>query len=132
MLDEANKRAEQAFRETTDIDNEQRKKFTFLNVLGGDILNGKWFRNNVGYILLVVFLTIIYVSARYGYEAAILEQNKLDKDLLDRNYKVITVQSKIKELDRIGRVKENLSDTTLKFSGSEIYEIQPEQDDTEE
>ena len=40
-----------------------RVKVSLRTILGGDILTGSWFRKNFFFILFLVGLTIIYISA---------------------------------------------------------------------
>lgn len=118
------RRAERALREILDIDNEQRTRLTWRSVLGGDIFTGIFLRRYVFFILLIVFMLIIYVSNRYACQQEFIEQSHLLDTLQDRQWKLLTITSDIKERTRRSYVQENLRDTTLGTSTQPLYELE--------
>lgn len=128
-LQQSNKerRAERALREIIDIDNEQRSRITWRSVLGGDLLAGGFFRRYVFFILLVVALLVVYVSNRYACQQEFIEQTHLLDTLQDRQWKLLTITSEIKEKTRRSFVQENLRDTTLGTSTLPLYQLEVEE-----
>ena len=109
------RRAERALREILDIDNEQRTRLTWRSVLGGDIFTGIFLRRYVFFILL---------SNRYACQQEFIEQSHLLDTLQDRQWKLLTITSDIKERTRRSYVQENLRDTTLGTSTQPLYELE--------
>lgn len=118
------RRADRALREILDIDNEQRTRITWRSVLGGDIFTGTFLRKYLLFILLIVGLLVIYVSNRYACQREFIEQNHLLDTLQDRQWKLLTITSEIKEKTRRSYVQENLRDTTLGTSTQPLYELE--------
>jgi len=130
-VDVTERRAERALREIIDIDNEQRKRITWKSILGGDIFTAGFFRRYVFFILLVVGLLVIYVSNRYACQKEFIEQTHLLDTLQDRQWKLLTITSDIKEKTRRSYVQENLRDTTLGTSTNPLFELEIKEEEQE-
>ncbi len=122
--DKAENRAERAFREIIDIDNEQRTRITWRSVLGGDVLTSRFIRHSVFFILYIVFLLVIYVSNRYACQHEFIEQTHLLDTLQDRRWKLLTITSEIKEKTRRSFVEKHLGDTALGTSSQPLYQLE--------
>lgn len=126
----ADSKARKAFRELTDDEDGERINVSLRTILGGDILGGTWFRKQFWYIVMVVIMCIIYVSNRYYCQQEMIEGTKLSDTLKDRHIKVLTAESKYKEMTRRSKVQEQLKDTTLQPPKGHIYGLPVDEADT--
>lgn len=120
----------QALRDLTSEEDEpssSHKPLTLGSLLGGDILGGGWFRRNFGYIVMLVFMAMIYVSSRYTYQQRMLENKMLTDTLLDRRYKALTRSSELKEKTRRSFIEESLADTTIQTAKTPSYHLKVEE-----
>ena len=77
-------------------DEEKRPEMGQLkDVLRALSIDGKWFRQQIGLICLVVLGVIIYITNRYQAQQEMLEEDKLRKELLDWKYRSITRSSEL-------------------------------------
>jgi hypothetical protein len=98
-------------------DDEQRQQnITLREILGGDILNAQVIRHQIGVIVLIVVITIIYIGNRYSSQKELIEIDKLTKELRDSKYKALSSSSDLTERCRESHVLEilqNNQDSTL-------------------
>ena len=98
------------------LSSEDLPAVSLREILGGDYLIGSFLRHNIGFILTLVVLSIIYISNRYGAQQEILEEANLRKELLDKKnyaqtqYAKLTMHTRQSALER--RLK-TLGDSTL-------------------
>lgn len=98
------------------LSNEDLPAVSLREILGGDYLIGSFLRHNIGFILLLVAMGIVYISNRYGAQQDILEEEDLRKELLEKKnyaltqYAQLTMQTRQSALER--RLKA-LGDSTL-------------------
>ena len=78
--------------------------YTLRKILGGDFLTADVMRRQIGVIILVAFLTMIYVSNRYSCQQDLLEINELQKELKDAKYKALASSSELTEICRESNV----------------------------
>lgn len=104
-----------------DDDDDDRVDVNWRTILGGDILTRTWFKRNVLYILLCVVLLVFYISERYACQKETLRTVQLQDTLLDRQYKLLTISSKLKEQLRPSVIEENLADTALHTPTSPVF-----------
>lgn len=114
---------QEAFRQLTTDEDEERIDLSMRTILGGDILGGRWFRKQFWFIVMVVVMCIIYVSNRYYCQQEMIEGTRLADTLKDRHIKVLTIESALKEQTRRSNVEQHLQDTTLKPSTDRIYTL---------
>lgn len=121
--DERDERAKKALRQLTDISEEGDPDMSLRTILGGDILAGRRFRRQLGYLLLLTCLAIVYVTNRYACQREEIRRDELADTLLDRKYKALTISGQLTEYSMRSRVEENLRDTTLRTSTRAAYYI---------
>lgn len=112
-------RARRAFRHFADEDEDFN--ISLRSLLGGDIFGSKRFRRQIGYVILLCVLAIIYISNRYAYQREEIRREDLSKQLNDRKFKALTISSELTEYSMRSSVEENLSDTTLRTSTKSSY-----------
>ncbi|MBR4389872.1 MAG: hypothetical protein IKT00_11910 [Prevotella sp.] len=107
-------------------EDEQSSNLTLRKILGGDILTADLLRRQIWLILLIVAFIIVYVANRYSCQKSMLEINRLNKELVDTKYKMLSLSSVLTERCRESHVmmllREN-NDTTLHTSDQPPYII---------
>ena len=84
---------------------------TLRTILGGDILNAKFLREQLWLILLIVVFVIVYVAFRYNSQKSLLEINRLNKELVEARYRTLSLSSVLTERCRESRVQALLKET---------------------
>ena len=68
-------------------DEGERSKIELMDFVTGRILERAWFRRQIPFIILIVALTIVYISNRYAAQQEIMQLDKLRQQLVvTRNY----------------------------------------------
>ncbi len=132
--DNAEKKALRALRNlTSDDDNPEGEgehiKITLSSILGGDILGGRWFKRQFWYIVMLVAMTIVYVSNRYSCQQEMIQSKLLTDTLLDCRYKALTRSSELKERTRRSYIEKSLTDTTLQTSNTPSFNLPVDEDE---
>ncbi len=100
--------------------------YTLRKILGGDFLTAEVMRRQIGVIILIAFMTLIYVSNRFSCQQDLLEIAKLEKELIDAKYKALASSSELTEMCRESNVLEmlkNNKDSVLKIPTQPPYII---------
>lgn len=105
-----------------------QKSYNFRAIMGGDLLTKGWFRKNFWYIVMVVLMTIVYVSGRYSCQQEMIATKALSDTLLDRRYKALTCMSQLKERTRRSVIEESLADTALQTSVTPSYNLKVDEE----
>lgn len=87
-------------------DEDVRPNLTMRDFLGGDILARGWIRKQMGIILLLVALTIIYITNRYSAEQEIIEIKNLKEQYQEIKYRALTRSSELTEKSRQSQLEE--------------------------
>lgn len=85
------------------------KSMSLKSILGGDVLANDFFRRQVRLLILVMVLTIIYISNRYSCQQEMIEIDRLKKKLTDIKYDALTRSSELTEKSRQSRIEEYIS-----------------------
>ena len=100
--------------------------YTLRKILGGDFLTADFMRKQIGVIILVAFMTMIYVSNRYSCQQDMIEINELQKELKDAKYKALASSSQLTEICRESNVldmRRNNKDSVLHIPNQPPYII---------
>ncbi|MDY2624647.1 MAG: FtsL-like putative cell division protein [Alloprevotella sp.] len=118
--------AKKIFKKLTDIDDEGETTgdISIKTILGGDFFTRKRFKRQLGLIVLLCVLAIIYVSNRYAYQREEIRRDQLARELNDRKFKALTIAGELTEYSMRSHIEENLTDSTLKTSTQASYFIQ--------
>ncbi len=111
---------------TSDDGEEVRVNWSLPSVLGGDILNARWFRKHALLILLIIILTILYITNRYASQQEMIKIDALKKELEDKRYDALTRSSQLLQRCRQSRIEEYLKsvgDSTLGMNTEPPFEI---------
>ena len=110
---EREERARETIKRLTDIDDEEEHFTLSMRTLaGGDIFGSRFFHRQIGYLLLLTLLAVIYVTNRYACQREEIEREKLCDILSDRQFKAFTAQSELTEYSMQSNIEANLADTT--------------------
>ena len=94
------------------------QSLTLKKILGGDILNTNFIRNQIGVLLLITFFLIIFVANRYSVQQDLIKIDKLHQELQDVKYKALSSSSELTEKSRESNVLDQLKnnkDSVLKI-----------------
>lgn len=82
--------------------------FSLRRILAGEFLFAAMMRRHIGIILLIVAFIIVYISNRYSCQKALIEIDRLEKELVDAKYKALSSSSELTEMCRESKVIEML------------------------
>ena len=123
---------EQLKEQTSEDDDTPIERLSLRKIVGGDHLL-ILVRHHVWLILLIVFMTTIYVGFRYQCQKDQIEISELEKKLLDAKYKALASSSNLTELCRQSNVLKVLhenNDSLLKISDQPPFIIKvPDEDE---
>ncbi len=94
--------------EDEEDDEDEFEQLSFRNIIGGDILQSKFFLSKVVFIIFCVILMVIYTGNGYGSLNDIIEINKLKKELNDVHYEVLTQSGDLMNMKRQSNVEKRL------------------------
>ena len=89
--------------------NTSGKGMSLKSILGGDILANDFLKRQTKLLILIMILTIFYISNRYSCLQEMIEIDKLKKDLTDIKYDALTRSSELMEKSRQSRIEEYIS-----------------------
>ena len=81
------------------------------------------FRNNWKIIFVAVLYSVIYVYMGYYHRNLLIDNDKYNRDLLDRRYKALTRSSELRERTLGSKIENQLQDTTLQASTEAPFEL---------
>ena len=96
--------------------------FSVQAVFGGDSLLGIVARN-IMLIFVIVFFSCVNISLRYMMDNARMENDKLNKQLVGRQYKALSVQSRLKEMTLSTHIEQSLRDTTIHIPTEQAFPL---------
>lgn len=102
------------------------QSLTLRKILGGDILNTNFIRNQIGVLLLITLFLIIFVANRYSVQQDLIKIDKLHQELQDVKYKALSSSSELTEKSRESNVLDQLKnnkDSVLKIPSQPPYII---------
>lgn len=103
-----------------------RRHITLQRILGGDILQGDWVRRNVGLIILIVVLALLYVGNGYVSQQEAIEIATLKKQVDSARNIALIRSCELLERSRQSYIEEYLKekgDSTLQISTIPPYII---------
>ncbi|WP_028909354.1 FtsL-like putative cell division protein [Prevotella sp. AGR2160] len=101
-------------------------KVTLSKILGADIFNTQFMKNQIYLFLLIAAFVIVYISNRYTVQKDLIEIDKLHEELQDAKYRALSSSSDITEKSRESNVLEvlkNNKDSVLKIASQPPYII---------
>lgn len=86
-------------------------ELSLRTIIGGDFLRSRIFISQVGYMMYIVLLIVIYTWNRYEYQDDILLEDALRKELKDVKYNVLTQSSELMNYLRQSNVEQVIKQT---------------------
>ncbi|WP_294590247.1 FtsL-like putative cell division protein [uncultured Bacteroides sp.] len=107
-----------------------KKRTSWKNIIGGDILATDFFRRQTRLIVLIMVLILFYIHNRYACQQQMIELDKLKKDLIDIKYDALTRSSELMERSRQSRIEEYIAtkESDLQTSTNPPYLIKDKED----
>lgn len=114
------------FTNDEDEDEDDLGRISLRTILGGDILQSRFFLKQVAFIFFVVVLMLIYTGNRYSSQQDIIVIDSLNKQLQDECYNVLTQSSELTNMQRQSNLEEllrSIGDSTLLSAQTPPYEV---------
>jgi len=111
------------------LSSEDLPQVSLREILGGDYLLGSILRNNIGFILLLVLLGIIYISNRYAAQQEIIEEVEKRKELVEKKNYALTQYALLTQHSRQSALEQRLralGDSLLQAPKEPPFEINVE------
>lgn len=125
--DESMEQLKEAIKEqATEEEKPQSSSLTLRKILGGEFLSAQMLKNQIWLIILVVAITLVYVSNRYSCQKDLIEITQLKDSLRDAKYKALASSSELTEMSRESNVLEmlkNNKDSVLHIASQPPYII---------
>lgn len=86
----------------------KQSHITFKSILGGDILAHTFLKKQTNLLILIVFLTILYIDNRYSSQQELIKIDRLKKELTDIKYDALTISSELTEKSRQSHIEKYL------------------------
>lgn len=86
-------------------------ELSFRTIIGGDFLKSRMFISQVGFVIYIVVLIIIYTWNRYAFQDDTLLEDNLRKELQDVKYNVLTQSSELMNFLRQSNVEQVIKQT---------------------
>lgn len=108
-----------------------KKRTSWKNIIGGDILATDFFRRQTKLIVLIMVLILFYIHNRYACQQQMIELDKLKKDLIDIKYDALTRSSELMERSRQSRIEEYIAtkESDLQTSTNPPYLIKDKEEE---
>ena len=85
------------------------KEFSFMKIFGGDIFATEFLKRQAKLLVLIVVLTILYISNRYSCQQELIRIDQLKTILTDTKYNALTRSSELMEKSRQSKIEEYIS-----------------------
>lgn len=109
------------------------KNVTLGKILGGEMLNTQFLRQQIWVIVLITLFIIVYISNRYKCQQDLIKIDNLQSELEDAKYRALSSSSDLTQQTRESKVLERLhndKDSTLHIPTQPPYIINvPNQED---
>lgn len=102
------------------------KNVTLGKILGGEMLNTQFLRQQIWVIVLITLFIIIYISNRYKCQQNLIKIDNLQSELEDAKYRALSSSSDLTQQTRESKVLERLhndKDSTLHIPTQPPYII---------
>lgn len=102
------------------------KNVTLGKILGGEMLNTQFLRQQIRVIVLITLFIIVYISNRYKCQQNLIKIDNLQSELEDAKYRALSSSSDLTQQTRESKVLERLhndKDSTLHIPTQPPYII---------
>ena len=101
------------------LSSEDMPQVSLREILGGDFLIGSFFRRQIWFILMLVIMSVLYITNRYAAQQEIVEEERLRKVLVEKKNYALTRYCELTRASRQSTIEQQLKalgDSTLKSS----------------
>ena len=97
----------------------------FQDIVDGNILIRKFFREQYLLIFLLAALAILYTGNRYAYEKSMRQKRELEISLVDKQYEYLSIHAELIKKSRFSEIEDLVKDKIpeLKLSKKSIIII---------
>lgn len=95
---------------------EDLPQISLREFLGGDYLLGSFLRNNIGFMLMLLVLGVLYITNRYAAQQEIIEEEELRRELVEKKNYALTQYAQLTMNSRQSSIERRLyalGDSTL-------------------
>lgn len=89
------------------------KKKKWKSFVGGDMLNSQFLKRQTGLIVLITFLTLLYINNRHHAQQEMIQIDELKKTLTDAKYDALTRSSELMEKSRQSHIEEYITERKI-------------------
>lgn len=86
-------------------------ELSLRTIIGGDFLKSRMFISQVGFVIYIVILIVVYTWNRYSFQDDTLLEDDLRKELKDVKYNVLTQSSELMNFLRQSNVEQVIKQT---------------------
>ncbi len=91
-------------------DEDEFGEISLKSILGGDILQSRFFLRQVVFVLFVVMLMLTYTANRYNSQQEIITIDSLKLKLQEERYNVLTQSGELLNLSRQSNIEQKLKE----------------------
>lgn len=89
---------------------------SFVHVFGGSVLTEGIFVRNIGFIIALVIVTLLFISQRYTVLHNISEIEQLQSELKDAKYESLEISSELTEAGRQENIEKRILERGLELT----------------
>lgn len=104
-------------------------KINFSSLMGGDVLLLPFFKRQLGLIMLIVVLFILYISNRYSAQQEQVQIDKMKEHLVEARYSALAASSELMKESRQSSVQDALDEGHSEVKVSMQSPVMLEEDD---
>ena len=93
------------------------------DILQGRLLLGSWLHSNILLCLWIVFLSLLYITNRYGIETTVKDIESCSKEIKNLNLEHVEMKKKYQQATMMRVVAEKLSPIGVDISKEPIKEV---------
>lgn len=90
------------------LSSEDFPQLSLREILGGDYLIGSFLRRNIWFILVLVVMSILYITNRYAAQQEIIEHEQLRNELIEKKNYALTQYAELTMCSRQSHIESRL------------------------
>jgi len=112
-------------KDNKDTNTRKKRKFSITHILGGDILTEDFVVKQSKLLILIVILTIVFISNRYACAKKLTEIEDLNRQLRDVKYENLIISTELLTNSRQSQIELLLEGKGINLGGNKtpVYEI---------
>lgn len=96
---------------------------SMATLTASDLIAGAWLKRNWLYIVFVTILALVYTGNRYAFQQEQIETKRLNEELIDIRFKLLTTNSELRKHSRASIIEAHLKDSTLRPSVTPNFKL---------